>query len=455
MSESKAFYRSILRLSIPTAIQAVLSLLVVMADNVMVSRLDPSGINLSAVSQSNAVTNFVNAGLMGLSAGGVVLISQYWGKRDISRIRLVASTVLSACEGFALVMMALVLLFPRAVLGLVINANEAEVTAIALQYLPIVCLQYLPLALTAWGIAMLKGVEVVRVILYATAISLFSNVGLNYVLIFGKLGLPAIGARGAAIATVLARLLEAGVVLTYLFMVQKVLPLKARDLTRHSGWTWRDYARYGLPVGLTDAQWALIGMLKMVIIGQLGRQMISAAAVSDMLMNLGTLFTFALAGGAAVLVGKAVGSGQYDLARLYSRRIQRMFLLIGVVMAAVVYFVRLPFIGLYQLDMDTIALADRMVSICALTLLGTTYHASCFVGINRGAGDNKFVMMVDMICGWLVVLPSAYLAAFVLKLPLHWVYFVTRIDQTFKWIIAFLRLRGNKWIHNVTREQSA
>jgi Na+-driven multidrug efflux pump len=153
-----------------------------------------------------------------------------------------------------------------------------------------------------------------------------------------------------------------------------------------------------------------------------------------------------------VVVGKAVGAGDYTLVRAYSRTIQVMFLLIGLVMSLVVFLLRWPFIGLYSLDAQTAALAATMVAICAPTLIGTTYHASCFVGINRGAGDSRFVMMVDMICGWLVVLPLAALSAFVLHLPLHWIYFMTRIDQTFKWLIAWLRLRGNKWIHNVTRE---
>lgn len=132
-----------------------------------------------------------------------------------------------------------------------------------------------------------------------------------------------------------------------------------------------------------------------------------------------------------------------------------MFLCIGTVMALLVFLLRRPFFSLYHLDRPAMSLALTMAGICAPTLLGTTYHASCFVGINRGAGDSRFVMMVDMICGWLIVLPAAFISAFVLKLPLHWVYFATRVDQSFKWIIAFLRLRGDKWIHRVTREDAA
>ena len=159
--------------------------------------------------------------------------------------------------------------------------------------------------------------------------------------------------------------------------------------------------------------------------------------------------------GAAVMVGKAVGQKDYSLVRSYSRTIQIMFFFFGLIMSSLVFLLRVPYISLYNLDADVASLAATMIGISAMTLIGTTYHASCFVGINRGAGDNRFVMLVDMICGWLIVLPVSALAAFVFHWPLHIVYFCTRIDQTFKWIIAFFRLRGNKWIHNVTREAGA
>jgi len=166
------------------------------------------------------------------------------------------------------------------------------------------------------------------------------------------------------------------------------------------------------------------------------------------------MFTFALAGGACVVVGKAVGKGDYDTARAYSKTIQIMFACIGVVMAALVFALREPFTRMYgsAADPAVFGMSVEMIAILAVTLIGTSYHASCFIGINRGAGDSRFVAMVDMICGWLVVLPATLLAAFVFRWPLPVVFLCTRIDQCFKWIIAFIRLRGNKWIRNITRE---
>ncbi|MDO5327863.1 MAG: MATE family efflux transporter [Clostridia bacterium] len=449
MVKDKQFYKTILRLSLPAAFQSAVNLLVVMADNVMVTRTGENA--LSAVAQSNAITTFVTAALSGLSTGAIVLISQYWGKRDEKRIRTVCAVAFSVCLLFALLAICAVQLFPRALLGLVINGGETAVIDLAMKYLPIVCLSYLPLAVTSAMVGILKGVEVVKVTLYTTILSLFANIGLNYVLIFGHLGLPALGVTGAAVATVLARLLEAALVWIYFFRIQKTLEIKPKNLLKSEGWAWQDYAKFGLPVGLTDAQWALVNLLKAVILGQMGKMLIDATSVTDMMMNLGTMFTFALAGGACVVVGKAVGAKDYKRVREYAGTIQIMFLCIGVVMSALVFLLRRPFASLYHLNDETFALAVQMIGICAVTLIGTSYHASCFVGINRGAGDSRFVMIVDMICGWLVVLPTAALAAFVFHWPLAWIYFCTRIDQCFKWIIAFLRLRGNKWIKNVTR----
>lgn len=449
MIRDKQFYKTLLRLSLPAAFQSAMSLLVVMADNVMVSRTGAYA--LSAVSQSNAITTFVTALLGGFATGAVVLISQYWGKRDLRRIRTVCSVAAISCLIAATLCMLIVLAFPRQLLRVVIHASEAQVIDLAMQYLPIVCLSYLPFALTTALVAMLKGVEVVRVTLYTTCLSLAANITLNYALIFGRFGLPAMGVSGAAAATVIARVLELLAVCIYMFRVQKTLPLRARDLFRCERWAWRDYARFGMPVGLSDAQWALVCLLKAVILGQMGKAMIDAAAVTDMMMNLGTMFTHALAGGACVMVGKAVGARDYPRVRAYSGTIQLLFAGIGIIMSALVFLLRQPFAALYRLDAQTHALAVQMIAVCAFTLLGTTYHASCFVGINRGAGDNRFVMLVDTICGWCVVLPLSCLAAFVLHWPPAAVYFCTRIDQCYKWLIAFFRLRGNSWIKNVTR----
>ena len=165
------------------------------------------------------------------------------------------------------------------------------------------------------------------------------------------------------------------------------------------------------------------------------------------------MFTFAMADAACVVIGKSVGAGDYKRTRKESNTIQVLFALFGFVMCTVVFLLRKPFISLYGAAEDIASLASTLVAIAAVTLLGTTYHAACFRGINRGSGDGNFVVLVDLICGWLIVLPLTFLCAFVIKAPLPVIFLCTRIDQCFKWLIAFLRLKGSRWIRNVTRDK--
>lgn len=454
MIRDREFYKTIFRISLPAAFQALVSFLVVVADDVMVSMLPNATAAQAAVSQVNSITAFYTATLSGLVSGSAVLIAQYWGRKDMARIRKIFSVVLWLSALVALVFVAVARLLPETVVSIVIGRTESEVAALALEYFGIVCFSYIPYALTTALVGMLRSIEVVRITLVTTVAALFVNIGLNYVLIFGKLGLPAMGVSGAALATLITRVVEMVIVWVFTFKIQKKLEIRTSDLLHIDRTLAQDYCRYGLPVGLTDMQWALIGMLKAAIIGQMGAAFMAANNIASSMANLGTMFTFALAGGACVVVGKAVGKGDYEAAKAYSKTIQVMFFGIGLLMAGLVFLLKTPFTRMYgsSADPEVFSLAVQMISLLAVTLIGTSYHASCFVGINRGAGDSRFVMLVDMICGWLVVLPATLLAAFVFHAPLPIVFLCTRIDQCFKWLIAFIRLRGDKWIKNVTRD---
>ena len=447
LTRDKAFYRTMFIVALPAAFQSLIAQLVNLADTIMVGRLP--GFAMAGVGQTNEIANIFVMATLGLISGSTVLISQYWGKRDMVRIKQIFSIVLKVTTLLSVLVAVLVNLFPRQILSL-FNTDMAVVDA-ALPYITIFCLSFIPYAISQSLIGMLRAIEVTKVALVMSIVTLFVNIGMNAVLIFGLLGFPAMGVRGAALATLIARCVEVIIVCTYVFKMQTALPIKLRDLLHAEGWLWKDYRKYGLPVALGDTQWALVGLGKTFILGHLGGLMISANIIASNMLSLGMLFCFALANGATVVIGKTVGAGDYDKTREYSTSIQWLFLGFGIFFAAIVFFTRRFFVGLYGSSEEISNLAVMMIALGAPTMIGTCYHASCFVGINRGAGDGKFVMYVDMICGWLVVLPISALAAFVWHVPYAWMFLFLRIDQCFKWIIAFIRLRGDKWIKNVTR----
>jgi len=292
-----------------------------------------------------------------------------------------------------------------------------------------------------------------EIVMAALWISLFTatvNVLLNWILIFGSLGFPTMGIRGAAIGTVITRCLEFALILGYALFIQKKIIIKFIDLFKPKFTIAVDFVKHGIPIALGDSQWAFFTVIKAAVIGHLGTVMVSSNAIAETIMSLGFVGSGSLAAGACVVVGKAVGSGDYVKARQYSNTIQIIFAVLAVVMATSVYFLRVPIVNLFEISNEVKTYATQMVAIGAFTLLGTLYHASCFVGINRGSGDGRFVTKVDFICAWIIVLPLLYLTAHVWHLSFPLVFLAARFDQCFKWIIAFFRLRGNRWIRNVT-----
>jgi len=448
MVKDKAFYKTLFLVALPAAFQSLISLGVNMLDNIMVGSL--GDVTLASVSLANQATALLSFIINGLAGGSAVLVSQYWGKKDLPHIRQIFGVIIRFAFCVIVTVSALMFIFPQGAMR-IFTSDEAMIAEGA-KYVRIVCISYIFYGLANSIITMLRWIEVIKVGMIISTVSFFTNLTFNYVLIFGKLGLPAMGIEGAALATVLARMVEFGIAAYYLFIKEKVLRMRVRDIFIRNKEMFRDFVKNSLPIVLGDLQWGIVGTVKVMMIGRLGVTMTSANAIADVVLSLAMVFTNGLAQGAMVVIGKSVGAKEYDKTRQYSNTIQIMFAIMGVCAGLLVIGIS-PFPPmLYNVSAETRALATTMLVIGGFTHMGTCYHASCFVGINRGSGDGRFVAKVDIICGWLVVLPLTFLAGFVFKLPLAWVYFFTRVDQSFKWIIAFIRLRGDKWIRNVTRD---
>jgi len=462
MVKDKNFYKTLLLIGLPVAFQSLISLSVVFLDNVMVGNIpENTEIVFSGVAQANAITTLFAFFIKGLSGGSALLISQYWGKKDLEKIKTVFSIIFTIGLSLAAVITTLIFFFPKGAMS--IMTSNADVKSAGAQYIQIVCFSYIFYILTETFVTMLRCVEIVRVSLYVSVVSFFVNLTGNYLLIFGNesLHIPAMGIKGAALATVIARIIEFLIVMTFTFKIQKRIIIKIKDLFRYEKIMWLDYIKYGLPILAGDTQWGFVGFFKAIIIGRLAKEMMSANGIAEVIMSLAGIFTAGLGSAACVIIGKTVGAKEYDKTRKYSNTLQILFAAFGIVMCTALFFARTPLVSLYEIlsrnnisggfEQATKDLAKVFIGIGSFTLLGTFYHATCFTGINRGAGDSKFVFKVDMICGWLVVLPLTFLSAIVFGLPLPLVFLSARIDQCFKWIIAFFRLRGNKWIRNVTR----
>ena len=425
MVRDKGFYKSLLMIALPAAFQSLISL-------------------------GNQVSVFMMMFIKGISAGTAVMISQYWGKKDMARIKNIFAIGFQASLGIALLFFIGSFFFPKNLMA-VLTDNRVLIDR-APDYLSAVAFSYLLYAITENLIVMLRNVEIVRISLVISCCSFLINLLGDYALIFGKLGFPALGIRGAAWATVFARACELLVVVVYLVFFDHRLHLKPMDLLRGKKEMWIDYIKYGVPMMAADVLWGMVNTGKQMIMGRLGTDAVAANSIADVVLQLAMMFVTGLASASGVLVGKSVGAKRYDLTHQYAKTIQVLFFFLGIGAALLTYGIRDFAISFYNVSNPVKELAREYLLYGALTIWGTGYAAGCFQGINRGAGDVNFVLKVNLVCGWIIVIPLCALGAFVWHVPAPIVFFFTRIDQILKVFIAFFRLRSGRWIRNVTRE---
>jgi len=445
------FYKTLLMLAVPIVLQNSLSMGVGLADNVMVGQLGETAV--SGVMVANQVNNIIAFLVMGISAALVILAAQYWGKEDVESVKNIISIAIRVTLAVGAFASVLMIFIPHLVLR--IFTNEAAVIAEGVLYIRIIAFSYLFFCLTHTLIGAMRCVEVVRIGVVVSFSTLIISVSLNYLLIFGNFGFPEFGVRGAAIATLTARIIEAFIMVVYVRFVDKRLMLRFKDLLHTNVQLVKDFFKYGIPVVGGDVSWAAIGALKVAVLGRMGESAMAANSITVLLMQLVTVTVWSVAAACAVIIGKTVGSGDFDLVRQYTRTMQVIFVCMGVLAGLGIFALRDVFISIYNFTPYTQDMARQFMTIISISVVFSAYHAPCFVGIIRAGGDTKFVFIVDFLCSWLQVLPLTFIMAFVVQAPPWVVFLCIYSDQFYKWIIADVKTNRFKWIKNLTREKPA
>ncbi|MCL2501039.1 MAG: MATE family efflux transporter [Defluviitaleaceae bacterium] len=440
--------RRLFILAVPLVLQNLVIVSVGLADSMMVgSHLGEYA--LAGISIANQVMMILHMLVMGISAVLVILAAQYWGKRDIKSIKEIIAIAVKVCFALGGVINLAVFITPYGVLR--IFSDNPEAIAQGVVYIRIVSFSYLFFCATHVLMASMRCVEIVRIGLWVSISTLIIAVGLNYLLIFGNHGFPEMGIRGAAIATLAARVVEAVIMVIYVRFIDKRLRLRFGELLGFNRLLFKDFVRYGSPVLGGDLLWGLALTMQVAIMGRMGSAAMASQSVTIVLSNFTMVIVWGCSAAAAIIIGKTVGEERYDLVKRYARALQVTFAVLGLATAGVYFGLRDFFLSFYDFAPETMAMARQFMAITALYIPLTSYHAPCFTGIIRAGGDTKFVLKVDGICAWLIVLPSAFLAAFVFGASPVVVYFFLRIDQFFKWVIAIIKTNRFKWIINLTR----
>lgn len=448
-TKDRSFYRSLILLAVPISLQNLVTFAVNFADNVMIGSLGDDAI--SGVYVGGQLQSVVQMFVGGIEGAILILAAQYWGRKDRDSIRKVVSIGVKFALGVGLFTTLVAVLFPQWVIR--IFTTEPGVIREGAAYVQIVGSTYLFFSVSQVMIAAMRSVETARIGLYISCMALVVNVCLNYVFIFGHLGFPAMGVRGAAVATLISRIMEMCVSIGYVFFVDKKLRFGWRDLLHTDGQLLRDFVRYGLPIIGGQVVWAVNSLANTKILGYYSAGVIAAASITGMLHNLVYVWMNGMSSAVGIITGKTVGAGQYEKMKEYSKTVQMIFLFVGLISGAAVFLFRDGFISLYNASPEAQEYSRQFINVISVTIIGTCYQAACLFGLVKSGGDISFVFKNDTIFVFLVVIPSSLIAMWLGAPP--WVVFAClKCDQILKCFVAIVKINRYNWMKNLTRDAS-
>ena len=442
----KTFLLTLVTLMVPMILQNLLTLGTQMMDSIMLGQLGQN--ELSASSLANQPFFIFNLLIFGMASGSSVLNAQFWGKRDIRSIKIIISICLKVAFTVSILLAAVVMLFPRAVMA--VYTNDQAVIELGAQYLQVIGWCYIFHGIASTLLTSIRSVGIVRVAVVDSVFALVCNTSLNYILIFGKLGFPALGVRGAAIATVITRIGEVAIVLTYLLFIDKKLKFRPRDLAAFEMGLLKNYLKNGLPVAFNEVFWSIGVSIQSMILGRLGADAVSASQMSSIVQQFATVFIFGVANAAAIIIGNDIGAGRMEEAKSRIRAFRWIAVWVGLFAAGVILVLSRPVVGFYNVPEETKELALQMLRMLSVIVLFVSQTGIGVVGLLRGGGDPRFGVFVDLCAQWLFAVPAALLAAFVFHAPVLAVYLCSKLDEPVKLVMLTWRMRNDRWIKDVT-----
>ncbi len=442
-----ADYALVKELMIPITLQTLMLNAVSFGDTLMLGLVSQE--SLAAVSLASQVSFVMSLFISTLTGGATVLSAQYIGKKDMDTVEGVLALILRDALLVSLIFFGLAECCPQLLMR--VFTGEAEMIGIGAEYLRIAGVSYLFSGFSQCFLCMLKVNDRAKTGTFITTGVVFLDLFLNAIFIFGLFGFPAMGARGAALTTVLSKGVELIAVAAY-FRASGVVRVKGRKLLRPDFSLEREFWKYSFPIFLNDMAWGGGVTVYSVIIGHLGTDATAANSIVTVVKNLVICISTGMGSASGILVGRVLGENRLSLGKLYGRRLSRFALLCGFFTAFLVLLCG-PFItAFFKTGETTRDFLAWMLVFCAANCIARCINDTVICGIFSAGGDTKFDAQSLLVTMWGIIIPVALCAAFWWKLPVVWVYFILSMDEIIKlpWVYAHYKKYG--WVKNITRE---
>lgn len=441
--KDKQFYKTVLMIALPVALQQVINLGVNLADQIMIGSFGET--QISACSLANQFYFLYNVLCLGISGGACVLTAQYWGAKNQRRVKETTALALRITLFLAVIFCIISLFFPSEIMRL--YTQDAAIIEAGDRYLRIMALVYLIHGTAILSVAILRTVGVIKLGLFISCVSFFVNIFFNYVFIFGEFGFPRMEIAGAALGTLIARSVEFIITFGYMMKLDKRLAFKARDLLMKVDKALiKEYVLIGSPVIVSDGLLTFGNNALAMIMGRMGASMVSAYAICNVTVQISTVFINGISSSSSVITGNTIGRGEKEKALSQGYTFFSLSVLTGIAGALIIALINPWIIRLYKITPETVEVTNQLMSAVELIVIFQCIQGVMTKGVLRGGGDTRFLMMADILFLWIASIPLGYLTGLVWKLSPFIVYICLRIDFVLKSLWCLHRLHSGKWI---------
>lgn len=445
-----SFYRTFFPLLLVIVLQQLAALAVNLADNIMLGRY--SELALSGASLVNQLQFTLQQIAAGIGMGIVVLAAQYWGQKRTEPIKKIISLGVKCGFFSGVLFFAISQLAPAGVLGLF--TRDTEVIAEGVRYLKVICWTYPVFGLSNSLMYALQSVETAMIGTVMSCSTICINVCLNYCLIYGNFGAPELGIVGAAVATLVSRLVELGIILVYILFLDKKLYMKLWELLQWDGTYLQDYLKVSTPIVISGLLWGVAQAAQTAIPGHMSATAIAANSIAIILFEIFAVLGAACANTASVVTGKTIGAGKLDKVKAYSKTMQGIFLLGGLFSGGMLFWCKDWIVNFYTVSPAVKAMAVDFMTVLSVASIGSCYEYPVEGGIIAGGGSTKYAAVVDNLFMWLFTIPSAALSAFVFQFPPVVTFAFLKADQILKCIPNCITCNRYRWVKRLTRGDS-
>lgn len=442
----RGFLSNMLKIALPIIIQNLITSSLNMADTVMVGKLGE--VEIAAVGIANQYFFIFSMILTGLCGGCSVFISQYWGKKDLINIKRMLGLGLISALLISIVFMAAGFVNPEKIISLF--NKDSIVVDLGGKYLSIVLFSYIFTAITFIYSYSLRSIGNTVAPLIVNIAALLSNVFLNYALIFGGFGAPALGVEGAAISTLISRVIEATILLFLVYKGKGVFAASLKELIDVNRNFLKKSYKIILPVLLNDVFWAMGSLIYSIVYGRMGTEATASIQICNTVSNMFMVVAFGMASASAIMVGNSIGEGKEEQAIEYAKKFMQISLLVSIILGLSLALTAPLILKLFNVSSEVRNSTLIMLYIISFIFIVRFSGMVIIVGILRGAGDARSSLIIEGSTMWFIGVPLTIIGAFLLKLPVHLVYALAILEEVVKFILGLIRLKSGSWINNIT-----